>query len=172
MYEPCRSIDSFFIDGFRRYDGPTVLGDIAPGTALDLIGEPDNPVDPHAVRISLRGVKLGYVPKGKNELASLLAFYGHAGVLECRVTQVNPLADPWEQVRVGIFVTDARPLEQQHHLLVRHPRRPANRAGGANGAGAPHGRLRGHMQVSAIRLLGHLETPWTRPAPAARSAFS
>ena len=91
MREPCRSIDSFFIAGFQRYDGPTVLGDIAPGTALDLIGEPDNPFDPHAVRISLRGVKLGYVPKGKNELASLLAFYGHAGVLECRVTQVNPL---------------------------------------------------------------------------------
>ena len=33
MYEPCRNIDSFFIAGFQRYDGPTALGDIAPGTA-------------------------------------------------------------------------------------------------------------------------------------------
>ncbi|MDD6785938.1 MAG: hypothetical protein PUD81_06775 [Eggerthellales bacterium] len=46
MYEQCRSIDSFFIAGFRRYDGPTVLGDIAPGTALDLMASPTTPSTP------------------------------------------------------------------------------------------------------------------------------
>lgn len=171
MYEPCRNIDSFFIAGFRRYDGPTVLGDIAPGTALDLIGEPDNPFDPPRRENFPTRREAGLRAQGQKRAgqpAGVLRTRGRAGVPR----DPGEPPDPWDQVRVGVFVIDARPLEQQHHLLVRRPRRPANRAGGANGAGAPHGRLRGHMQVSAIRLLGHLETPWTRPAPAARSAFS
>lgn len=30
------------------------------------------------------------------------------GVLECRIMQVDKKADPWKQVRVGIYVTDNR----------------------------------------------------------------
>ena len=34
-------------------------------------------------------------------------FFGH-DILELRVLQVDPEADPWEQVRVGLYVADAR----------------------------------------------------------------
>ena len=51
---------------------------------------------------------LGYVPKDKNSLLSKLLYFGHGDAVECRVLQVDRKAVPWEQVRVGIFVTDKR----------------------------------------------------------------
>ena len=36
-----------------------------------------------------------------------MAFYGHKGVFEARVQKVDPEAEPWLQVRVGIYVKDA-----------------------------------------------------------------
>ena len=54
------------------------------------------------------GLRIGYVPADKNGLISTLAFFGHTSVFECRVLQVAPEKDPWEQVRVGIYVVDAR----------------------------------------------------------------
>lgn len=57
-----------------------------------------------------RTLKQGYVPASQNSLLSLLAFYGHAEILEARILQVKPDADPWEQVRIGVFVKDAREL--------------------------------------------------------------
>ena len=109
MYEPCKCIDTFYVAGFQRYDGMMVLGDIKPGTILAMEPEPDNPYDSEAIKLAFNGVKLGYMPKEKNGLAALLAFYGHGDVLECRVTQVDPTAEPWKQVRVSLFVTDNRP---------------------------------------------------------------
>lgn len=37
-----------------------------------------------------------------------LAHFGHADVFEARVIQVDPEAEPWKQVRVGLYVSDAR----------------------------------------------------------------
>ncbi len=37
-----------------------------------------------------------------------MAFYGHKDVFEARVQKVDPEAEPWLQVRVGIYVKDAR----------------------------------------------------------------
>ncbi len=51
--------------------------------------------------------KIGYVPKAHNSLPALLMHYGHE-VFELRVLQVDSEADPWEQVRVGLYVADAR----------------------------------------------------------------
>lgn len=111
MYEPSRLIDSFHIKGFKNYEGAKALKKLKVGKRLDLVPEFDNPYDPSAIRIERKGVKLGYVPKEKNYLVSLFAFYGHADVFECRIQQIDRKADPWSQVRVGIFVKDARPHE-------------------------------------------------------------
>lgn len=108
MYEPSRQTMSFFIAGFQYWDGATVLGELKVGEVLELVAEPDNPYDPNAMAIKRGAAKLGYVPRERNSLVALLAFYGHAGVFECRVLQVDREAEPWSQVRVGLFVTDAR----------------------------------------------------------------
>lgn len=110
MYEPSRRIDAFFIAGFQHWDGALVLNDLKPGMPVDLIAESENPYDPEAVALIYQGVKLGYVPASQNSLLSLLAFYGHAEILEARILQVKSDADPWEQVRIGVFVKDAREL--------------------------------------------------------------
>lgn len=108
MYEPSKHYDTFFIAGFQYHDGALALGKLKPGKKLNLVPEPDNPYDPNAVALYRKGIMLGYVPKGQNALIAQLAHFGHDNVFECRVMQVNPQADPWEQVRVGIYVTDRR----------------------------------------------------------------
>ncbi len=108
MYEPSRRIETFHITGFQHWDGALVLNNLKPGMAVDLVAEPENPYDPEAVALFYQGVKLGYVPSSQNSTLSLMAFYGHAGIFEARVLQVKPDADPWEQVRIGVFVKDNR----------------------------------------------------------------
>lgn len=108
MYEPSKHYDTFFIAGFQHHDGALALGKLKPGKKLELVPEPDNPYDPDAVALYRKETMLGYVPKGKNALIAQLARFGHGDVFECRVMQVDPQADPWEQVRVGIYVTDRR----------------------------------------------------------------
>ena len=108
MYEPSRHIATFHIAAFQHYDGATVLDKLKAGQVLEMVPERDNPHDPEAVELRFEGTKLGYVPHGENSLASVLAFYGHADILEARVLQVDPELDPWHQVRVGLYVTDKR----------------------------------------------------------------
>ena len=109
MFAPSRHLCTFFIAGFQRYDGALVLSDLKPGAVLSIQPQPENPYDPNALALVFDSTMLGYVPKASNELPALLMFYGHS-IIEARVLQVNPEADPWEQVRVGLYFTDARPL--------------------------------------------------------------
>ena len=111
MYERSKHLDTFFVAGFQNYDGALVLDELKPGTPLSLCPEPDNPHDPDAIALYFKTSKLGYVPRSSNELIAQLAYFGHADVFECHVLQVDPMEAPWEQVRVGLFVSDAR--EQQ-----------------------------------------------------------
>ena len=108
MYEPSRHITSFNIAGFQHWDGALVLSELKPGMQLTLAPEPDNPYDPNAVVILFQGVKLGFVPADKIELLAQLLHFGHTGVIECRVQQVDPEAKTWDQVFVGLFMVDAR----------------------------------------------------------------
>ena len=108
MYEPSRHVSTFHVAGFQRYDGALVLDRLKVGAALDMAPERDNPYDPNAIELRLGGTKLGYVPRGENDLMAVMAFYGHAGVVEARVVQVDPEAAPWRQLLVGVYVTDRR----------------------------------------------------------------
>lgn len=108
MYEPSRHMATYFIAGFQHWNGACALGDLQPGEKLYLSPEPDNPYDPEAVAIYHERTKLGYVPATENTLVSVMSFYGHADTFELRVLQVDSQADPWHQVRVGLYVKDAR----------------------------------------------------------------
>ena len=108
MYEPSNHVDSFFIAGFQFGDGADVLSELVPGTPLELVAEPDNPHDPDAVAIRYGGMRLGYIPAEKNEWPALLLRFGHTKVLGCKVIQCDPTAAPYHQVRVKLFVRDAR----------------------------------------------------------------
>ena len=108
MYEPSRHIGTFYVAGFRYYDGAFVLGELKPGKKLKMVPEPGNPYDPNAIELRYKKVKLGYVPRSENGMLACMMFYGHKGSFEARVLQVDPEAEPWNQVRVGVYVTDNR----------------------------------------------------------------
>lgn len=108
MFEPSRHVASFNIAGFKYWDGALVLDQLKAGMLLDLVPEPDNPHDPNAVALYFHGTKLGFVPASQNELMALMFHFGHDDVFECRIQQVDPDAAPYEQVLVGLFVTDVR----------------------------------------------------------------
>lgn len=108
MYEPSRVLLSFHIAGFQYADGALVLGDLKAGDKLALCAERDNPHDPEAVAIYCGKTKLGYVPGDEVGPLSLMMYYGHEDVFEARVQQVAPERSPWHQVRVGLYVVDAR----------------------------------------------------------------
>lgn len=65
-----------------------------PDVSWTLSPSSTTPHDPEAIALYIDGVKIGYVPADKNGLISTLAFFGHAGVFECRVLQVAPEKDP------------------------------------------------------------------------------
>ena len=108
MYEPSRNLFSFHIAGFKHHDGALVLGELKAGDTLDMVPERDNPYDPQAIAIKYHGTMLGYVPADSVGPLSTMFFYGHGGTFECRVLQVAPENDPWQQVRVAVLVCDAR----------------------------------------------------------------
>ena len=108
MYEPSRHLATYYIAGFQHWDGALVLNKLEPGTALRIVPEPENPHDPEAIAIFRKDVKLGYIPADQNGAVSLMCAYGHADAFELRVLQIEPEAAPWRQVRVGLYVRDAR----------------------------------------------------------------
>lgn len=108
MYEPSRVLLSFHIAGFQYADGALVLSDLKVGDKLTLCAERDNPHDPEAVAIYYGNTKLGYVPGNEVGPLSVMMYYGHGDVFEARVQQVAPERSPWHQVRVGLYVADAR----------------------------------------------------------------
>ena len=104
MSERSRHVADFLIAGVRFWDGAMVLDQLKPGKKLKLKAEPDNPVDADAVEIYYKGVKLGYVPRQHNEFPSQLLRLGYKEALECRVLKVDPQAEPWQQIHVGIYM--------------------------------------------------------------------
>lgn len=85
-----------------------MLSQLKTGDELTLEAQPDNPYDSQAIAIKGCGEMLGYVPTDHNGMLSVLFHYGHASIFECRVMQVAPESEPWKQLRVAIFVKDAR----------------------------------------------------------------
>ncbi|MCX8017335.1 MAG: HIRAN domain-containing protein, partial [Rhodocyclaceae bacterium] len=88
------------IAGFQYHDGPQVEAELAPGQPLDLVPEPDNPHDALAVRITWRGVKLGYVPRPKN--AAIAAQLARGEGLRARILAVDRAAAPWARVEFAV----------------------------------------------------------------------
>jgi hypothetical protein len=108
MYEQSKNFESFFIAGFKHWDGAFALPNLKVGQKLKLKPEPDNPYDPNAIAIYRKGTKLGFVPRGQNAVMAQLMHFGHKNVFEAYVLGVDPEADPWKQVYVGVRVKDVR----------------------------------------------------------------
>lgn len=96
----------FDVAGTRFWDASLVVHDLEAGDSVRLIAEPDNPHDSNAVALVWHDTKLGYVPRALNEIPAQLLRFGHTNVLECRILKVDPKADTWEQIHVGLYFID------------------------------------------------------------------
>ena len=101
-----RLFDDFYIAGFKFYDGPVVLKKLSPGKKLKLCLDEENMNDENAVEIHYKKTMIGYIPRDRNHVIAQLLRFGHDDVFECRILSVDKNADPWKQVRVGVYVTD------------------------------------------------------------------
>jgi len=95
----------FYIAGVKFHQAKSVLHEIQVGNELNIEPEPTNKYDPNAVKLLFdsesfeAGIMLGYVPKKFSaEVAALDEVMG----LTCTVTEVNPKAPTWEQIKVVI----------------------------------------------------------------------
>lgn len=88
------------IAGYQYHAGPRLEDRLAPGQALTLVREPDNPHDALAVRLEWQGEKLGYVPREHN--AEIAARLDGGEALRARITDIDFDAEPWR--RVGFVV--------------------------------------------------------------------
>lgn len=70
--------------GFRYYEGRKLWSQMRIGDELELIHEPGNPYDAHAVRVEWRGNKIGYVPRAEN--AALARFMDRTQKPQARIT--------------------------------------------------------------------------------------
>lgn len=89
------------IRGFHHAEGPRLFPQLAPGDALELVREPDNPYDARAVRIDWRGHKLGYVPRGDNVDIARRLDGGEA--LAARIATLAQQASAWDAVEFEII---------------------------------------------------------------------
>ena len=90
-----------FVRGFQYGHGYDLLAQLVPGTALQLVREPDNRYDAQAVRVEAFGRKIGYLPRESNRTVSLLLDAGHALLAE--VSHVNDEAADWQMLRLGVY---------------------------------------------------------------------
>jgi hypothetical protein len=75
---------------------------MAVGDRLDLIREPDNHRDRHAIRVEWHGYKLGYVPRAENR--ALAAAMDQGDKLMARIAKLTEHANPWRRVEFEVFV--------------------------------------------------------------------
>ena len=87
--------------GFQFHAGAAVWDQLAEGDALTLTREPGNRHDPRAVRVSWRGVQLGYLPRSDN--AAVAAAMDQGWRVTARIGRLVPHPDPWRRVRVDVF---------------------------------------------------------------------
>ena len=108
MYEMSREFMSCHVAGFGHWYGPQVADKLSPGKKLKLRSEPDNPYDPNAVSVWCGKVKIGFVPRARNQELAKMLFFGHGGAFEAYVESTDWAQPPERQVRMVAYVRDRR----------------------------------------------------------------
>lgn len=95
-------VQSSPLAGFQYYAGDALWHEMQEGDKLDLVREPDNPHDPHAVRVEWRGLKLGYLPRAENRAVAAEMDRGTA--VAARIARLTAHRNPWRRLLIEVFV--------------------------------------------------------------------
>ena len=107
-----KHICNFHIAGFTFWDGCRAFSELKVGIPLKLVREDGNKFDPYAVAIYYEGYKLGFVPRGDNELICQFLDLGYTEIFDARVQRISPEAHPEKQVGVVVFLKEAKELNK------------------------------------------------------------
>lgn len=93
---------SDFVAGFYYYEGESALSTMKIGESLILKREPSNPYDDKAIEIFTQDhIKLGYIPRYKNELPSSMMDQDIQLLVE--VEEINHSEDSWRKVKFRVY---------------------------------------------------------------------
>jgi hypothetical protein len=94
-------VQSSSLAGFRYHAAAGVWTELRIGDALELVREADNPHDPHALSLSCRGHKLGYVPRRDNEVLAWCMDRGD--ILRARISRLTLHPNPARRIEFEIY---------------------------------------------------------------------
>jgi hypothetical protein len=95
-------VQSSPLAGFRYGEASQVWADLGLGDRLDLVREPDNLHDRHAVRVEWRGRKLGYVPGTENEALAWAMDRGET--VTARISRLQEHRNPRLRIEFEVVV--------------------------------------------------------------------
>lgn len=105
-----KHLGNFHIAGFTFWEGCRAFDELKIGTPLHLVREEENKFDPYAVAIYYEDIKLGFIPRGKNQLVAQLMDLGYDKLFDLRVQRFCPEAHPEKQVGVVLFFNEAEKI--------------------------------------------------------------
>ena len=90
------------VAGFQYHRGDAIWPLLRVGEKLSLVRESFNEHDREAVAVYFRNDKLGFVPRTENSTIAQMLDRGER--LEATISKVVDDSDPWERVRMSIFL--------------------------------------------------------------------
>ena len=90
------------VAGFQYYRGNAIWPLLRVGEKLSLVRESLNDHDRDAVAVYFRNDKLGFVPQRENRTVAQMLDRGES--LEATISKVLNESDPWERIRISIFL--------------------------------------------------------------------
>lgn len=91
-----------FVRGFSYYEGPKIINELNSSGLLELVREPNNEYDSRAIALYFNAKKIGFIPMESNEVLSVLLDTKLLN-LQAEITHIEPNAQSWENVFVGIY---------------------------------------------------------------------
>jgi len=92
-----------YIAGLQYYEALEVWKKLEIGHTLELIPEPDNRYDEHAVIVAFEGKKLGYLPRSQNRAVSKILQAGH-DAYKARIQSLYSQNPMYERIEICLFV--------------------------------------------------------------------
>ena len=90
--------------GFSFAEEVFVFDQLKIWTELQLVLEPENPYDAHAVALYFKKTKIGYIPRVNNKEISKLLEAGYADLFTAKINRISPEEDPENQIGVVVFL--------------------------------------------------------------------
>lgn len=112
----------YFMDchlaGRKYHDADEVWEQLKVGTVLKLEHDKENRTDANAVMVVYQDqngeeFKLGYIPRTDNETIASLLEMGWMDIFECRISKLDPVAHPENQVHLTIRIVRNKSNEKE-----------------------------------------------------------